>query len=221
VTTHGRSKEYAFDYRYFPEPDLTPIEPDPEWIEKLRVELPELPAARRRRFEQEYGLDRRQATLVGGTRGWADFFEQAVALGVDPKATANWMTGDLAALLREHGQSLEGSKVTPRHLAALVRLFSEGTISSAGAKTALQVAFETGEPIEAVVEARGLRQVSDASALEGVIDEVIAENPGPAEQFRKGKEGALNVLVGQVMRKTKGAANPAMAGELLRQRLKG
>jgi aspartyl-tRNA(Asn)/glutamyl-tRNA(Gln) amidotransferase subunit B len=219
VTTHGRSKEYAFDYRYFPEPDLAPIEPDPEWVEKLRAELPELPAARRRRFEQEYGLDRRQASLVGGTRAWADFFEQAASLGADPKAAANWMTGDLAALLREHGQSLEESRVTPRHLADLVRLFADGTISSAGAKTALQVAFDTGEPIHAIVEARRLRQVSDASALEGVVDEVIAENRGPAEQFRKGKEGALNALVGQVMKKTRGAANPALAGDLLRQRL--
>jgi aspartyl-tRNA(Asn)/glutamyl-tRNA(Gln) amidotransferase subunit B len=219
VTTHGRSKEFAFDYRYFPEPDLAPIEPDSEWIEKLRAELPELPAARRRRFEQDYGLDRRQAVQVGGTSDWADYFEQAVSLGADPKAAANWMTGDLAALLREHGRSLEESKATPQHVAELVKLFSEGTVSSAGAKTALQVAFATGEPIEAIVEARGLQQVSDASALEGVIEEVIAENPGPAEQFRKGKEGALNALVGQVMKKTKGAANPALAGELLRQRL--
>jgi aspartyl-tRNA(Asn)/glutamyl-tRNA(Gln) amidotransferase subunit B len=219
VTTHGRSKEYAFDYRYFPEPDLTPVEPDPEWIEKLRAELPELPATRRRRFEQEYGLEDRQATLVGSSRSSADFFEQAAALGADPRAVANWMTGDLAALLREHGRSLEEARVTPRHLADLVRLLAAGTISSAGAKAALEVAFETGEGIEAIVEARGLRQVSDASALEAVVDEVIAENPGPAEQFRKGKEGALNALVGKVMRKTKGAANPALAGELLRKRL--
>ncbi len=221
VTSHGRSKEYAFDYRYFPEPDLAPIEPDPEWIEKLRAELPELPAARRRRFEKEYGLDLRQAVLVGGTRAWADFFEQAVSLGADPKAAANWMTGDLAALLREHDQPLAESRVTPQHLADLVRLFAEGTISSAGAKTALQGAFDSGEPIGAIVEAKGLRQVSDASALESVVDQVIAENAGPAEQFRRGKEGALNALVGQVMKKTKGAANPGVARELLRQRLAG
>jgi aspartyl-tRNA(Asn)/glutamyl-tRNA(Gln) amidotransferase subunit B len=220
VTTHGRSKEYAFDYRYFPEPDLSPIEPDPEWIEKLRADLPELPAARRQRFENEYGLDGRQASLVGGTRVWADFFERAVSLGADPKASANWMTGDLAALLREHGRSLEQSKVTPQHLADLVRLIAEGTISSAGAKSALQAAFDSGEAIEAIVEARGLQQVSDASALKGVVDEVIAENPGPADQFRKGKEGALNALVGQVMKKTRGSANPALAGELLRRRLR-
>lgn len=221
ITTHGRSKEYAFDYRYFPEPDLAPIEPDAEWIEKLRAELPELPAARRRRFEQEYGLDGRQALQVGGTRAWADFFDQAVALGADPKAAANWMTGDLAGLLREHGRALGDSKVTPQHVADLVRLFAEGAISSAGAKAALAEAFQTGASIEEVVEAKGLRQVSDASALEGVIDEVIAENPGPADQFRKGKEGALNALVGQVMKKTRGSANPKLAADLLRERLSG
>jgi aspartyl-tRNA(Asn)/glutamyl-tRNA(Gln) amidotransferase subunit B len=221
VTTHGRSKEYAFDYRYFPEPDLAPIEPDPEWIEKLRAELPELPATRRRRFEQEYGLDRRQALLVSQTSSWADFFERAVSVGADAKAVANWMTGDVAALLREHGQVLESAKVTPEHVADLVRFSAEGTVSSAGAKAALAEAFETGSSIEEIVNAKGLRQVSDASALEGVIDEVIAENPGPADQFRNGKEGALNALVGQVMKKTRGAANPKLAADLLRQRLAG
>jgi aspartyl-tRNA(Asn)/glutamyl-tRNA(Gln) amidotransferase subunit B len=214
VTTHGRSKEFAFDYRYFPEPDLAPIEPDSEWIEKLRADLPELPAARRRRFVLQHGTDVR---LVDSVQ--EDFFDQVVSLGADSKAAANWLNGDVAALLRERGQSLAESKLTPRHVADLVKLFSEGTISSAGAKTALQVAFDTGEPIEAIVEDRGLRQVSDASALEHVIEEVIAENPGPAEQFRKGKEGALNALVGQVMKKTKSAANPAIARELLRERL--
>jgi len=216
VTTHGRSKEYAFDYRYFPEPDLAPIEPDPEWIEKLRAELPELPAARRRRFEQEHGVD---AVLVAGDRVREDFFDKVVALGADRKSAANWITGDLAALVREHGQSLEDSKITPQHIADLVKLFNEGTISSAGAKTALHAAFESGEPIEKIVEARGLRQVSDASALEAVVDEVIEENPGPADQFRNGKEGALNALVGQVMKKTRGAANPKLAADILRDRL--
>jgi aspartyl-tRNA(Asn)/glutamyl-tRNA(Gln) amidotransferase subunit B len=219
ITTPGRSKEYASDYRYFPEPDLTPIEPDAEWIEKLRAALPELPAARRRRLEQEYGLDRRQAALVGGDVAWAGFFERTVSMGADPKAAANWMAGDIAALLREHDTPMDGSPITPQHVADLVRLVGEGAISSAGAKAALARAFDTGEPIESIVEAQGLRQVSDAGALEAVVDEVIAENPGPVEQFRGGKEGALNALVGHVMKKTRGSANPAMAGDLLRRRL--
>ena len=221
VTTPGRSKEYASDYRYFPEPDLTPIEPEPEWVERLRRELPELPAARRKRFRDEYRLEPHQAALIGGDRAWAEFLEMGVVLGADARAAANWMTGDLAALLREHDTELEGSKVTPQHIADLVRLFAEGTISSAGAKAALAEAFETGASIEEIVESKGLRQVSDAGALEAVIDEVIAENPGPVEQFRGGKQGALNALVGRVMKKTKGSANPQVAADLLRQRLAG
>src|SRR5205823_565212 len=165
VTTPGRSKEYASDYRYFPEPDLTPIEPDPAWIEKLRTELPELPSARRLRYQDEYRLEPHQAAVIGGSRSWAEFLEKAVAMGAEPRAAANWMTGDLAALLREHDQSLEGSKVTPQHIADLVRLFAGETISSAGAKAALAEAFVTGVPIEEIVESKGLRQVSDAGAL--------------------------------------------------------
>lgn len=221
VTTPGRSKEYASDYRYFPEPDLTPLEPDPAWIERLRAELPELPAARRRRLELAYGLDHRQAALVGHSRSWADFFERTVALGADPRAAANWLTGDFAGLLNERRTDISASSVGPEHLADLVRLVADGTVSSAGAKAALAEAFATGTPIEDIVEAKGLRQVSDSAALESVVDEVIAENPAPAEQFRKGKEGALNALVGQVMKKTRGSANPKLVADLLRERLAG
>jgi aspartyl-tRNA(Asn)/glutamyl-tRNA(Gln) amidotransferase subunit B len=219
VTTPGRSKEYASDYRYFPEPDLTPLEPDAAWIERLRASLPELPAARRRRFETAYGLDPTQASLVGTDATWASFFDEAVALGADPTAVANQMAGDLAAHLNGAKIELTDAKVTPTHVAELVKLLADGVISSAGGKQALAVAFQTGEPIGAIVEAKGLRQVSDAGVLEGVIDEVIGENPGPAEQFRAGKEGVLGFLVGQVMRKTKGSANPKLAGDLLRARL--
>jgi aspartyl-tRNA(Asn)/glutamyl-tRNA(Gln) amidotransferase subunit B len=221
VTTPGRSKEYASDYRYFPEPDLTPLEPDAGWIEKLRADLPELPAARRRRLEQDYGLDRRQAALVGQSLEWAGFFEQAASAGADPSAVANWMTADLAGLLNAARLDLAGSKITPGHVGDLVRLLGEGAISSAGAKAALAEAFATGSAIPDVVEAKGLRQVSDSVALEAVIADVLKENPGPAEQFRNGKEGALNALVGQVMKKTRGSANPKVAADLLRQRLLG
>ncbi|MBA3728504.1 MAG: Asp-tRNA(Asn)/Glu-tRNA(Gln) amidotransferase subunit GatB [Actinobacteria bacterium] len=221
ATSPMRSKEFAFDYRYFPEPDLSPIEPDGEWVEKLRAELPELPAARRARFQREYGLEARHAALVGTAGETARFFEEAVALGADPRGAANWMTGDVAGALRESKLSLTESKVTPAHLADLVRLVADQTISSAGAKAALAHAFATGAPIEDIVEMQGLRQVSDTAALDTVIEEVIAENPGPVGQFRGGKEGAVNALVGQVMRKTKGAANPKVAGDLLRRRLAG
>jgi aspartyl-tRNA(Asn)/glutamyl-tRNA(Gln) amidotransferase subunit B len=218
ITTPGRSKEYASDYRYFPEPDLTPIEPDDEWINRVRAELPELPTAKRSRFMEQYGLDRRQATLVAAS---GEFFARAVALGAEPIVAANWLAGDIAALLREREEALADAPITPQHVADLTRLLSAGAISSAGAKAALARAFETGEAMETIVDAEGLRQVSDAGALVAVVEEVIAENRGPAEQFRGGKEGALNALVGQVMKKTRGSANPQLAADLLRARLSG
>jgi aspartyl-tRNA(Asn)/glutamyl-tRNA(Gln) amidotransferase subunit B len=219
MTTPGRSKEYASDYRYFPEPDLTPIEPDAEWIEKLRAELPELPAARRARFDEEYGLEPRQAAQVGGSKSSADFLERAVSLGAPPRAVANWMTGDLAGLLNEARIELAQSRITPEHVADLARLVDQGVISTAGAKAALAEAFATGDGIEAIVEARGLRQLDDASAIGGFISQALEANPGLVEQFRGGKEGAINALVGQVMKLTRGSANPRLVQELLRQRL--
>ena len=219
VTLPLRSKEYAFDYRYFPEPDLAPVEPDGGWIERLRTELPELPAARRKRFAEQYGLDPGQARLVGSSSEWAGFFEKAVELGAEPRAVANWMTGDLAGLLNEQRIELAESRVTPQHLADIVLLIGEGTISTAGGKQALAEAFASGAPIERIVEEKGLAQISDEAALLAIVDEVVAENPGPAEQFRGGKEGVIGFLVGQVMKKTGGAANPQEAQRLLRQRL--
>jgi aspartyl-tRNA(Asn)/glutamyl-tRNA(Gln) amidotransferase subunit B len=219
ITTHGRSKEYAFDYRYFPEPDLSPIEPDPAWVEGIRDALPELPAERAARFERDLALEPALASRLAAEPAWAAFLEAAAALGADPRAAANWLTGDLAGLLNEAKTELAASKVTPQHVADLVRLTGEGALSSAGAKAALAEAFSTGEPIETIVDAKGLRQVSDATALEAVVDEVIAENPGPVEQIRRGKDGAVNALVGQVMKKTKGFANPAVVGDLIRSRL--
>ena len=219
VTLPLRSKEFAFDYRYFPEPDLAPLEPDEGWIDRLRAELPELPAARRKRFVEQYGLDPSHARLVGSSADWAGFFERAVATGADPRATANWIIGDLAGLLNEHRLELADSRATPQHIADIVRLVGQGTISTAGGKQALAEAFVSGASIEQIVEEKGLAQISDEAALLAIVDEVLAENPGPAEQFRGGKEGVIGFLVGQVMKKTGGAANPQEAQRLLRRRL--
>jgi aspartyl-tRNA(Asn)/glutamyl-tRNA(Gln) amidotransferase subunit B len=219
VTKTLRSKEYAFDYRYFPEPDLPPVEPSLEWIEEIRASLPELPQARRTRYESDYGLKESVVRQLTGSIEWARFFEEAVETGADPVAAANWMTQDLAGLLNEAHQELGESRVTPHHVVDLVRLAADGTISSAGAKQALAEAFESGKPIEEIVDAKGLKQVSDDSALIPFVDEAIAENPGPVEQFRGGKEGALNAIVGQVMKKTRGSADPKRVQELLRERL--
>src|SRR5688572_30698055 len=211
VTLPLRSKEYAFDYRYFPEPDLAPIEPDGEWIERLKGELQELPAARRQRFVMMHGLEPTAARLVGTDGEWADFFEEAVGLGAEPQAVAKWMTGDLAGLLHEEKVSLSETAVKPRHIADIVKLVSDGTISTAGAKQVLAFAFQSGESAEEIVQKQGLAQISDESALLALVDEVVAENPGPVEQFRAGKEGVIGFLVGAVMKKTKGAANPQEA----------
>jgi aspartyl-tRNA(Asn)/glutamyl-tRNA(Gln) amidotransferase subunit B len=218
-TTSMRSKEEAFDYRYFPEPDLPPLEPDPAWIEGIRATLPELPAARRASYEADLGLKPEAARLLASSRTWAGFFEQAIELGAEAKPVANWITQDLAGLLNKARVEIDESKVTPQHVADLVRLLNEGAISGSGAKQVLETAFETGKPAEDIVEDKGLRQVSDASELGAIVDEVIANNPEPVAQFVGGKEGILGFLVGQVMKASGGSANPKLAGELLRDRL--
>jgi aspartyl-tRNA(Asn)/glutamyl-tRNA(Gln) amidotransferase subunit B len=220
--THSlRSKEEAFDYRYFPEPDLTPLEPDTAWVKVLDAELPELPAARRDRYVDELGLRREQARILTGSPPASRFFEATIALGADPASAANWITQDLAGLVNTARMELAAARVTPQHVADLVGLVSDETISATGAKQVLEEAFETGDAAGAIVERRGLRQVVDASALEAWVDEAIAENPGPVEQFRGGKEGALNAVLGQVMKKSGGSANPKAVRELLLRRLSG
>ena len=217
-----RSKEEAFDYRYFPEPDLPPLEPDRRVGRRgSRPTLPELPAARRDRYVTELGLRPEQARILAGAPSTAAFFEATVALGADPASAANWITQDLAGLVNTARIELAAAKITPQHIADLVALVADDTISATGAKQALEEAFETGDAAEAIVERRGLRQVVDPAALEVWVDEAIAENPGPVEQFRGGKEGALNAVLGQVMKKSGGSANPKAVRELLLQRLSG
>jgi aspartyl-tRNA(Asn)/glutamyl-tRNA(Gln) amidotransferase subunit B len=214
-----RSKEEAFDYRYFPEPDLPPLEPDPAWIEEIRASLPELPAAKRARYVHGFGLKPEQALLLAGSATTAAFFEETVALGADPRAAANWITQDLAGLANKARVELADSTVTPAHVADLVRLVADGTVSATGAKQVLEIAFETGEAAEAIVETRSLRQVTDSAALEAWVDEAIAENPGPVEQFKGGKVGIIGFFVGQVMKKSGNSANAKVVNELLRERL--
>ena len=219
VTSSMRSKEEAFDYRYFPEPDMPPLEPDSMWIEKLRVDLPELSAARRARYERELGLRAEPARVLAASREWAAFFEAAVEAGGDPAAAANLITQDLAGQLNKADIELATSRITPTHIADLVRLATDGTVSSAGVKQALEAAIETGDPIEAIVNEKGLTQVSDEEELGAIVDVVVAENPDPVAKVQAGNDGVLGFLVGQVMQKSGGAANPQLARELLRQRL--
>jgi aspartyl-tRNA(Asn)/glutamyl-tRNA(Gln) amidotransferase subunit B len=220
VTFGSRSKEEAQDYRYFPEPDLVPLEVDQAWLQRVRDELPELPAARRARFAAAFGLSSYDADLLTVTPATARFFEDAVALFPLPKAVANWLAGDVAAYLNEHNAEIDQIPLTPERLASLLRLIEDGTISGRIAKEVLVEVIEQDRDPAAIIEARGLRQISDEEVLTRVVDEVIAGHPGPAADVRAGKGKALGFLVGQVMRATGGRANPEAANRLLRERLK-
>ncbi len=218
--THSmRTKEEADDYRYFPEPDLVPVLVSPEWIEEVRARLPELPPAKFERFVREYGLPEYDADLIISSRAQADFFEATVAIYNDPKVVSNWMMGELTRLLKSSEQEIEESKVTPELLAKLLGLVEKGTISGTAAKSVLEEIFATGKDPDAIVQEKGLAQISDTAELERIVAEVIAANPGSVQDYRNGKDKALGFLVGQVMKESKGRANPKLVNELLRKQL--
>ena len=214
ATRSMRSKEEAFDYRYFPEPDIPALEPDEGWIEDIRSSLPELPRARRERYMQ-LGLKSDTARVLVADRGSVALFEGALALGGDPVAIANWVTQDVASLRNTAGDG----ELTAQHVADVASLVADGTLSNAGGKQALEEAHASGSRIADVVDRKNLRQVSDTGELGAWADEVIAENPDAVEKFRTGKEGVIGFLVGQLMKKAGGAANPKVAQGLLRERL--
>ena len=218
ATASMRSKEEAFDYRYFPEPDIPAMEPDAAWVDDVRASIPELPRARRDRYVETLGLKPDVARVLVGDRGSSALFDAAVGLGADAVASANWITQDVAALRNAGGNDGE---LTAQHVADVVQLIAAGAVSNAGAKQALEASFASGEPVEAAVDRLGLRQVSDTGALGALADEVLDENPDVVQKFRDGKEGVIGFLVGQLMQKAAGAANPKVAQELLRERLQG
>jgi aspartyl-tRNA(Asn)/glutamyl-tRNA(Gln) amidotransferase subunit B len=220
VTSAGRTKEVSSDYRYFPEPDLVPLEPDEQWVKAIDESLPEMPAERRRRFCDQYGVSEKEALLLTETAATGDWFETAArAYGGEGKKVANWILGDLYGLLNERGVALSGAKVTPEGLAALVAMVDEGKISGKQAKGVLAAMFDSGEDAEKIAEEQGLRQISDASTLDAVVDEVVAAHADVADKVRAGNAGPVGFLVGQVMKKTRGQANPQVVNELLRARL--
>ncbi len=220
TTSSLRTKEFAFDYRYFPEPDLVPLAPAEDWVERIRASLPELPAARRERFAQEYGLGEGDIAVLTASTKTADWFEAAAtAYGGDAKKVVNWIIADLYGLLNEAGQELYEARFTPAQLAGLISMIDEGKISGKQAKLVLAQMFETGDDPEKIASDKGLEQVSDAGAIESAVDEVIAENAEAADKVRGGQTNTIGFLVGQVMKKTRGQANPGMVNELLRQKL--
>jgi aspartyl-tRNA(Asn)/glutamyl-tRNA(Gln) amidotransferase subunit B len=216
-----RSKEEADDYRYFPEPDLVPMEPSGELIERLRSELPELPAARAARFVEALGLSMQDALVLNQSPAMASYFEELAALAGDPKTSANWIMGELSAYLNEHSLEIEQSPVAPQALASLIGLVADGTLGSTGAKQVFAaLASGNGElTAEQIVERDGLAQIADQGALRAVVDEVVAANPGQAAEYRAGKDALLGFFVGQVMRSTGGRAEPRTVQELLREAL--
>ena len=220
TTSSLRTKEFAFDYRYFPEPDLVPFEPAEEWVATVRGSLPELPPARRERFASEYGLGDKDIALLTTSRATAEWFEKAAgAYEGDAKKVVNWIIADLFGLLNEAGIELHQTKIAPEQLAGLVKLVDSGKVSGKQAKLVLQGMFESGKDAEVVASEKGLEQVSDEGAIEAVVDEVIAENADAAEKVRAGQMNTIGFLVGQVMKKSRGKANPGLVNDLLRKKL--
>ena len=219
VTFSQRSKESAHDYRYFPEPDLVPIVVDEAWEDRVRAALPELPQARLARFQTDLALSAYDAGVLTASRAVADYFEAAVAAGAPAKQAANWIMGDLGALLADRKTGIAETKVTPDRLAAMIAFIEDGTISGKMGKELLVDMFETGKPARALVEDKGLVQISDAGELEGLARDIVAANPGPASEYRAGKTKAIGFLMGQLMKATKGKANPKLANEILRREL--
>jgi aspartyl-tRNA(Asn)/glutamyl-tRNA(Gln) amidotransferase subunit B len=214
-----RSKEEAHDYRYFPEPDLVPIELDEAYVERVRESLPELPAARKERLMRRYELAPKDAAILAANKALGDYFENLAAATGEVRLSATWVLGDLSAYLNAAGIEVCDSAVDAQKAAGLLKLVADGTLSGKMAKEVFEVMAETGKDAAAVVEERGLGQISDAKELEAVVARIVAANPGPAEEFRQGRERVLGFFVGQVMKETKGQANPQMVNEILRRRL--
>ena len=219
VTFASREKEEAQDYRYFPEPDLVPLQIDAAWTERIRAGLPELPEARRRRYVEVLGLPVHDAGLLTATRAMAEFFEETTRAFAKPKIVSNWLIGDIAAYLNAEEREIDEVPIRPDHLAGLLTLVDTGRLSGRSAKEVLEEMLRTGRSADAIVQERGLVQISDEAMLEAVVQEVLAEHPGPVGDVRAGKGQAVTFLVGQVMKKTRGRANPAMVNRLIRERL--
>ncbi|URV24798.1 Asp-tRNA(Asn)/Glu-tRNA(Gln) amidotransferase subunit GatB [Burkholderia gladioli] len=224
-TRSMRSKEDAQDYRYFPDPDLMPVVIDPKWVERVRGEMPELPAAMQQRFVEQYGVTPYDAVVLTASKAMAAYFEAVVdkAGAANAKVAANWLMGDVSSLLNREGIEIDASPVSAAQLALVLQRIADGTISNKIAKEIFQAIWDEKAGDEAaadrIIEAKGLKQISDSGALEAIIDEVLAANAKSVEEFRAGKEKAFNALVGQAMKATKGKANPAQVNELLKKKL--
>jgi len=218
-TVGMRSKEQAHDYRYFPEPDLVPLRISDQWLNAVKADMPELPASKRQRFIESYGLREYDAQVLTSTRAISEYFEAVAETSGDPKTAANWVIGDLAGALNAAGKDITESPVSAKSLAELVALMKKGELSGKLAKDIFPKMFATGEAPSSIMDREGLRQNSDTGALEKIVDEILANNPKQVEQFRGGKTTVLGFLVGQVMKASRGQANPGIVNEILKKKL--
>jgi aspartyl-tRNA(Asn)/glutamyl-tRNA(Gln) amidotransferase subunit B len=219
VTRSMRGKEEAHDYRYFPDPDLLPLIIEEEQMVKWRTELPELPEARCRRFQEALGLPEYDALVLTAEKEVADYFEAALSVYAEPKKISNWVMGEVMRELNDRGVTLAECKLRPGDMARLVKLVDEGLVSGTIAKNVFKELFEAGGDPEAHVKAKGLVQISDTSAIEGLVDEVLSENQAEVERYKGGDKKLTGFFVGQVMKKSKGKANPGLVNQLLAKKL--
>ncbi len=218
-TASMRSKEEAHDYRYFPDPDLVPLHIGSEWLAEIQATMPELPARKRARFLEEYGLSEYDADVLTASRATSEYFETVAHVSGNPKMAANWVMGDLMAVLKADSKEVADSPVSAQHLGELVKLIAGGQLSGKLAKEIFPKMISSGDAPAAIMEREGLKQISDSGAIEKVIDEVISANPKQVEQYRAGKTSVINFLVGQAMKATRGQANVALVTDLFKQKL--
>jgi aspartyl-tRNA(Asn)/glutamyl-tRNA(Gln) amidotransferase subunit B len=214
-----RTKEEAHDYRYFPEPDLVRLVIDEKWKEAIRASLPELPDARKERYINQYGLSSYDAGVLTASKAISDFYDQTVESGADPKLAANWITSDLMGYLNNEGKEITDVPITPKHMAEMIQLLTKGTISSKIAKNVLKEMLETGDMPEKIVKDKGWVQISDENELRAIVAKIVAENEESVQAYKNGKDRALGYLVGQVMKATKGKANPQLVNQLILEQI--
>ena len=219
VTFTMRSKEEAHDYRYFPEPDLVPVEISDEWIKETMDDLPELPEQKRERFVQSYNIPEYDAVVLTTSRNIADYYEKSVSLYPEPKEISNWIMGELLRQLKIDGRKIDKSPIKPEGLIALLKLIKEGTLSAKMAKTVFEEMYQSSKSATEIVAQKGLAQITDSSTIENLVDEILKINTGQVEQYKNGKEKVFGFLVGQIMKQSKGQADPALVNKLLKDRI--
>ncbi len=221
ITASMRGKEEAHDYRYFPDPDLVPIKIDENWVEKIQENLPELPSEKRERFVKQYHIPEYDAAILTSTKPQSIYYEEAVRLFPEPKAVSNWIMGDLLRELKRDEREIDQCPVTPALMAEMLSMIKDGTISGKIAKDVFEEIYRTGEKPTQIVQEKGWVQILDKGEIERAIEKAIQSNPKLVEDYRKGKEKLFGFFVGEVMKETKGKANPKLLNELLKEKLKG